>query len=251
MAKFDYRKTESAPAVAADRWADRPEVPYILPFMAYLLVMLPGSFGTLGGIDWEKLWKTYLPLEYAIKCAAAALLMWYFWPWYTRVSWRRLDLGVIAGLFGTALWVASEYACQYLGIAGRPDPAKFYNPDIMLGQGWQAWVYLCIRVTGPALVVPVMEELFFRDFAQRALIRGYRFQDIPVGTFTWSSLLIMSVLFGINHGFDYFIPGLLYGLLMGVLVIRTKSLGACIVAHGVTNWTLYLYVIYRGDWQFM
>ena len=29
---------------------------------------------------------------------------------------------------------------------------------------------------------------------------------------------------------------------MGVLLIRTKSLGACIVAHGVTNFTLYLYV---------
>ena len=45
--------------------------------------------------------------------------------------------------------------------------------------------------------------------------------------------------------------GVVYGLLMGVLVIRTKSLGACIVAHGVTNFTLYLYVIYTGDWQFM
>jgi membrane protease YdiL (CAAX protease family) len=60
----------------------------------------------------------------------------------------------------------------------------------------------------------------------------------------------MSVLFGINHGSQW-PAGILYGLLMGVLLIRTKSLGACIVAHGVTNLSLYLYVVYTGDWQFM
>jgi CAAX prenyl protease-like protein len=74
---------------------------------------------------------------------------------------------------------------------------------------------------------------------------------VPVGTFTWGSLLGMSVFFGINHGPAFFFAGLVYGLLMGVLLIRTKSLGACIVAHGVTNFTLYLWVIYYGAWQFM
>jgi membrane protease YdiL (CAAX protease family) len=72
-----------------------------------------------------------------------------------------------------------------------------------------------------------------------------------VGTFTWPALLGTAAIFGINHGFAFFLPGVAYGLLMGVLLIRTKSLGACIVAHGITNWTLYLYVIYTGDWQFM
>jgi membrane protease YdiL (CAAX protease family) len=38
---------------------------------------------------------------------------------------------------------------------------------------------------------------------------------------------------------------------MGLLLIRTRSLGACILAHALTNLTLYLYVIYTGDWQFM
>jgi CAAX prenyl protease-like protein len=73
---------------------------------------------------------------------------------------------------------------------------------------------------------------------------------VAVGTFTWFSLIATSLLFGVNHG-KMWPAGIAYGLLMGVLLIRTKSLGACIVAHGVTNFTLYLYVIYTGDWQFM
>ena len=60
----------------------------------------------------------------------------------------------------------------------------------------------------------------------------------------------MSLAFGLNHGSEW-PEGILYGLLMGLLLLRTKSLGACIVAHAVTNWSLYLYVIHQGDWQFM
>jgi uncharacterized protein len=253
MVRFNYRQTENPPpANPRDRWRtwlrERPEVPYILPFFAFLLVMVPGGWGELSE-HWKQVWRTWLPFTYTLKSLLAALLLWYFWPLFTRIHWSKLHLGLIIGLIGTPLWIGSEYLCQYLHIA--PEGADFYNPDDLLGSGWKEWLYLCVRVAAPALVVPVMEELFFRDFLMRASIRGWRFQEVPVGTFTWASLLGVSLLFGVNHGFSYFVPGVLYGLLMGVLVIRTKSLGACIVAHGVTNWTLYLYVIYRGDWQFM
>ena len=253
MARFDYRQTETL-ATPGGRWRqwlyERPQMPYILPFFVFVLVMLPSAFGHVGGMDWEKLWHDWLPALYPLKTVLAALLLWYFWPWYTRIFWGKLGLGVIFGLVGTVLWIGTELLCQKLGLSVKPDAASLYNPDVMLGGGWKEWLFLCVRVAGPALVVPIMEELFFRDFLMRALVRGSRYDEVPVGTFTWLSLLGMSVLFGLNHG-RMFVAGVAYGLLMGVLVIRTKSLGACIVAHGVTNWTLYLYVIYAGDWQFM
>jgi len=93
-----------------------------------------------------------------------------------------------------------------------------------------------------------MEELFWRDFLWRALIRGSRFQEVAVGTFSWVSLLVVSAIFGAEH--HQWVAGVGYGLLMGGLLLRTKSLGACIVAHGVTNLTLGLYVICTADWQF-
>jgi uncharacterized protein len=253
MARFDYRQAEEAPAGSlSGRWnawlRQRPEVPYVLPLFAFLLVMLPGEFGRFSD-SWKVFWENAQPVVYPLKTVLAALLLWYFWPWFTRIRWTKLHVGVLVGLIGTPLWVGTELLCQRMGISTRPSPADIYNPDV-LGGDLKEVAYLCLRVAGPALVVPVMEELFFRDFLMRTLIRGWHFQEVAVGTFTWVSFLGMCVLFGANHG-RLFVAGVVYGLLMGVLVIRTKSLGACMVAHGVTNWTLYLYVIYAGDWQFM
>jgi uncharacterized protein len=256
MGKFDYRTggdlaEKATKSRTADWFSQQPQMPYVIPFFAFLLVMVPGTFGNWGGIDWKTLWNDYLPAVYSTKTVIAAILLWYCWPWYTQVRWSRLGLGAVVGLIGTVVWIASEYACQHVGFAHAPDASAIYDPDQMLPNSWARWAFLSMRVAGPTLVVPVMEELFFRDFVMRALIMGVRFDAVPVGTFSWFSLLGMSALFGINHGWNFFIPGFLYGLMIGVLLIRTKSLGACMVAHGMTNWSLYLYVIYTKDWQFM
>ena len=253
MPRFNYRETndaKDAPTLSglARLAHDRPPLPYMLPYFVFLLVMIPESFR---GDTWISPWIQLHPFFYVLKCTLAGIALWVFWPYYTTIRWNALPLGLLTGLVGTVLWIISEFACQAIGQAKVPNPSSFYNPDLLLHEQWQRWAYLCVRVVGPALVVPPMEELFFRDFVTRTLIRGGNFEEVPVGKFTWLSLLGTSALFGLNHGWDYFVPGFLYGLLMGVLLIRTKSLGACMVAHGVTNWTLYLYVIYTGDWQFM
>ncbi len=253
LRRANYRET-SAPlpqGPSLQNWlAERPQMPYIIPFLAYLLLMAPGSFGHFAGIDWESLWRAWHPLIYFFENASAAFLLWACWNYYSKIRWTHLPLGALVGIFGTFLWVGVEYLCQHVGLSHTPDPAKFYNPDLLLHTTSARWAYFCIRLVGPTLVVPVMEELFFRDFLMRAIITGGRFEDVPVGTFTWTSFIGMSLLFGINHGSEW-PEGILYGILMGLLLYRTKSLGACIVAHGITNWTLYLYVIYAGDWQFM
>jgi uncharacterized protein len=259
VSRVNYRQSSDLPpegggAVGLRGWfADRPQLPYLLPFMAFVALMMPATFGDFGGIPWKALWHAYHPLIYAAKTVAAAVLLWWLWDYYTPVRWSYLPLGVVVGLAGTVMWIGTEYFCQRVGLSRRFDPGNFsnyYNPDHELPSAALRWMYLVIRVAGPTLVVPVMEELFFRDFLMRALVRGARFQDVAVGTFTWFSLIGMSLLFGLNHG-AMWPAGIVYGLLMGIVLVRTKSLGACIVAHGTTNFTLYIYVIYTGDWQFM
>ena len=39
-------------------------------------------------------------------------------------------------------------------------------------------------------------------------------------------------------------------LMISWLLVRTKSLGACIVAHAVTNLLLGIYVLWAKDWYF-
>src|SRR4051812_24306197 len=123
MAKFNYRTTPAEPKVSTSPWADRPEVPYLLPFFAFLLVMVPGQFADAGGPAGEQLWQRLFPAAYALKTVLAAFLFWYFWPCYTRVRWERLGWGVLVGTVGTLVWIGAEYACQHLGIASPKDPA--------------------------------------------------------------------------------------------------------------------------------
>lgn len=234
---------------------DRPHLPYLLPLLAFGLIMAPPMLGKTGGLDWEALWKTYHPLVYTAKTIVAAILLAVFWRYYTRIRWTHLGLGVIVGLVGVPLWIFAELAAQKIGISSAPLVSDLYNPDTQISDPAWRTVFLVIRVAGPTLVVPLMEELFYRDFLMRAFIAGVRFEDVEPGTFSrrdpraWLSLFGTAAVFTVSH---FQRPSaFLWGTMIGVLMIRTRSLGACIVAHGVTNLALYLYVIHTGDWQFM
>jgi hypothetical protein len=41
-----------------------------------------------------------------------------------------------------------------------------------------------------------------------------------------------------------------WGLMIAALLVYTRSLGACIIAHGVTNLLLGGYVLYTKSWYF-
>ena len=61
-------------------------------------------------------------------------------------------------------------------------------------------------------------------------------------------LLIVSVAFCTVH--TQWLTALVWGLMIGSLLIYTRSLGACILMHGVTNLLLGAYVLYFKDWKF-
>jgi hypothetical protein len=43
---------------------------------------------------------------------------------------------------------------------------------------------------------------------------------------------------------------IVWGLMVGGLLMLTRSLGACILMHAVTNFLLGWYVLKTGDWYF-
>ena len=92
-----------------------------------------------------------------------------------------------------------------------------------------------------------MEEIFWRSFLIRYIISS-DFEKIPIGRFTWSSFLISTVLFGLEH--NLFLAGMMAGIAYNLLLYRTKSLAHCIFAHAVTNLLLGIYVLATGKWQF-
>lgn len=103
-----------------------------------------------------------------------------------------------------------------------------------------------VRLAGAALVVPLMEELFWRSFLLRWLVRP-DFRRVSLGTFTVQSFLIATVLFGLEH--NLWLSGLVAGVAYTALLYRSKNLWSCIVAHGVTNLALGVHVLVTQQWH--
>ena len=109
-------------------------------------------------------------------------------------------------------------------------------------------VALAFRFMRAALIVPIVEELFWRGWLPRWLDRMEDFRAIPLGTFTTFSFVATSVLFALEHG-AFWDVGLVAGAIYNWWMIRTKSLGDLIWCHAVTNACLSGWVLATAQWH--
>jgi len=106
---------------------------------------------------------------------------------------------------------------------------------------------IATRTLGSTLVVPPLEEVFYRSFLYRYFARP-DFLSVPLNRFLPWSFLATSAVFGLSH-FQW-LAGILCGLAYQGLVLRKDRLGDAMTAHAITNFLLSLWVIGRGAWQF-
>ena len=107
---------------------------------------------------------------------------------------------------------------------------------------------LVLRTMRAALIVPVIEELFWRGWLPR-WIQDNSFSKIPLGQYTPFAFWITAVLFAAEHG-PFWEVGLVAGIIYNWWMRRTRSLGDLVLAHAVTNLALSLYVIRTERWMF-
>ena len=107
---------------------------------------------------------------------------------------------------------------------------------------------LVLRTARAALLVPVLEELFWRGWLPRWL-QDTNFNKIPLGQYTPFAFWGTAVLFALEHG-SFWEVGLLCGIIYNWWMKRTRSLGDLILVHAVTNLALSIYVILTGRWTF-
>jgi uncharacterized protein len=144
------------------------------------------------------------------------------------------------GLLVFALWIKMDWT---LGAAGVP---QGFNPTLLPGQNVQITMTL-IRITGAVVVVPLMEELFWRSYLIRSII-DKNIENVRIGTFTWASFLFTIVLFGLEHNYIY--AGIMAGIFFNLVLYKTRSIAQCVLSHAVTNLALAIYVVFTGKWQF-
>src|SRR5439155_21177123 len=174
-----------------------------------------------------------------------------FWPQYSKIRWNDWWLGVLVGVVGIFQWVGMQLFLQnhFRDISFfQPSPDAF-NPQAFFHSPTTFWSFIAVRFAGAVLVVPVMEELFWRDYLWRQIIAPSDFKLAHVGEFDWTAFLVVSIAFAFVHG-NWALTAIVWALMVGALLIYTKSLGACIIAHGVTNLLLALYVLRTHDWSF-
>jgi len=129
----------------------------------------------------------------------------------------------------------------------KPSGAPLWNPFTFFQTAWMGWIFVIVRILGSTLVVPPLEEVFYRSFVYRYVAKQ-DFQTVPVGEFYWTPFIVSSVMFGFGH--HEWLAGILCGFAYQGLVCRKKRLGDAIAAHAITNFLLGLWVIYKDAWHF-
>jgi CAAX prenyl protease-like protein len=99
-----------------------------------------------------------------------------------------------------------------------------------------------------SLLVPVLEELFWRGWLPRWM-QDARFYRIPLGQYSTLAFWATAVLFALEHG-PYWEVGLVCGIIYNWWMRRTRSLGDLMITHAATNLALSTYVIVSGRWSF-
>jgi CAAX prenyl protease-like protein len=108
---------------------------------------------------------------------------------------------------------------------------------------------LAARFTRLVIVVPLVEEIFWRGFLLRYLVRE-DFTAIPFGSSSRFSFWAVVVAFTAVHAPVDWPAAFLTGILFNLLAVRTRSLAACVTAHAVANLALGVYICATKQWGF-
>ncbi|MGQ9919262.1 MAG: CAAX prenyl protease-related protein [Bryobacteraceae bacterium] len=107
---------------------------------------------------------------------------------------------------------------------------------------------LWLRAARAVVLVPVLEELFWRGWLMR-WIENPDFERVPLGSWHPRAFWITAALFALEHGV-YWEVGLLAGIAYNLWIVRTKCLGDLILAHAVTNACLSAWIVATGRFEF-
>lgn len=214
--------------------AGSPEFARIAPFAVFAgLTFLQGRLGP-GSLYWV----------YLLKTVVGAWMIWEARPFVEEMRWKLSWEALAVGLIVFLIWVGIDEL--YPRLAQVTDG---WNPKQFFGRtSTTAWFFIFVRIAGSTVVVPPLEETFYRSFLYRYLVQS-DFGKVRLGQFHLRSLLVTAVIFGLAHP-DRWLAGVLCGLAYQGLVVRKDRLGDAISAHALTNFLLGLWVVWKGAWSF-
>jgi CAAX prenyl protease-like protein len=163
---------------------------------------------------------------------------------------RRPGWTVAIGVLVFVLWIAPDEL-----VPGYRDSHWFQNGVVgrvassVPADARGDWLVIGLRLVRGVVVVPIVEELFWRGWLPRWIDQMEDFRARPLGTYSRFAFLTTALLFAVEHG-SFWDVGLAAGLVYNGWMAKTKSLGDLIVAHAVTNGCLAVWVLATGQWRY-
>jgi CAAX prenyl protease-like protein len=216
-------------------------VAFTLPMAVFLTLLgLASMLRKPGSGFWLASPEHWIYPAQTLLCGA--IVAW-FWREYEIRSPRKVWVAIAIGLAVFVVWIAPQ---QFFGFAPR---VTGFDPELLGAHSAGYWTTVIFRFLRLVIVVPLVEEIFWRGFLLRYLINE-KFTVLAVGTFSWISFAVVALAFGFSHSREDWIAAIICGALYNLVAYRTRSLASCVVAHAVTNCLLGLWVMQTRQWGF-
>ncbi|MEY4413256.1 MAG: hypothetical protein RIQ53_549 [Pseudomonadota bacterium] len=213
----------------------------VAPFAAFMAILM-----LRGAAPQDDRWGFDTRWLYGLSLPVVGGLLVYWWRQYGELARQNLtDLretleAVAVGLIVCVLWVLLDAPWMQLGQAA----AGFVPLD---ADGQLIWPLVAVRWAGAALLVPVMEELFWRSWQMRWLQQP-AFAALAPQDVGLRAIVLSTFVFMLAH--TLWLAAIVAGLAYALLYRRTGKLWSAVIAHAVTNGALGIWVVATRQWQF-
>jgi CAAX prenyl protease-like protein len=194
-----------------------------IPFIVFMaLLALRGYLPADPGAGVDARWI------YGVQTVIVGGLLAWYWRGYGELvrqnlpDARETGWAVVVGIAVFAVWVQLDAPWMQLGAATA-------------------------SLAGAALVVPVMEELFWRSFLMR-WIQHPGFERVDPQTVGLKAVALSTFVFTLAH--TLWLAAIVAGLAYAWLYRSSGKLWTAVIAHAVTNGLLGIWVIRTGRWEF-
>lgn len=237
---------------------------HVLPLAVFMVILVP--YQLTGWPKWEHpeaSWWRHYPEQwmYPLQSLICIGLLIFFRKNYDLKWSRHVWFGALMGAVGIGFWILPTQLHTWLGLEGdqegilkwlgvMPREDGFNPQDLAdkLGGGagvW--WASFVLRLFRAVVVVALVEEIFWRGFLMRFLLDPDRdYWKVPFGKPSWLTYGVTTTAFMLVHQPVDYLGAIIFGSLMYWVAIRTKSLLACVVMHGVANLLMGWYAVETG-----
>lgn len=212
----------------------------VAPFALFMILLFVRGNLPEGALPIDLRWI------YSINVVLVGALMAWCWREYGELDRQNLPtlreaaLAVLVGVAVFIVWINLDMQPFRFGEA----TATYIPLD---SKGQLQWPLIIMRWIGATLLVPAMEELFWRSFLMRWIDRA-QFETVLPQQVTMRAIVLSTFVFTLAH--TLWLAAIIAGLAYAWLFVRTGKLWVPIIAHSVTNGVLGVWIVKTGNWGF-